>query len=147
MEKQEQLLVWIDEKLEEIRDKVASPSANFDRTEDEGYKGILDHFNRIHDKLFSFNNILIAGFFALIQLNTNLSHWIILFPIINLGVLVVIEWIMMETSRSKANIKNIPLNEINLTFSKWNNRSTNASLFAIVSTLVVIIFFIFYLMK
>ena len=30
--------------------------------EEEGIKNTLKHFDRIHDKLFTFNNILIAGY-------------------------------------------------------------------------------------
>ena len=36
---------------------------NFKNTETEGLKNILMYFGKIHDKLFTFNNILIAGFF------------------------------------------------------------------------------------
>lgn len=36
--------------------------SEFDNTTEQGKKNILKYFDRIHDKLFTFNNIMIAGF-------------------------------------------------------------------------------------
>ncbi|MBE0393065.1 hypothetical protein [Flavobacterium sp. PL002] len=78
---------------------------NFERTEIEGGKNILKYFDRIHDKLFAFNNILIAGFFALSKIENSISVKTILIPIINLCFLVFIEYQMMEKSRFESSIK------------------------------------------
>ena len=70
-----------DEKLDKIDD-------NLRKDEEEGIKNILKHFDRLHDKLFTFNNILIAGYFALSKLINSISPINIIIPIINLGILV-----------------------------------------------------------
>jgi len=36
-----------------------------DDAEEQGKKNILKYFDRLHDKLFTFNNIMIVGFFAI----------------------------------------------------------------------------------
>jgi hypothetical protein len=47
--------IMTDKELDEI-DKI------FRKTEEEGVKNILKYFDRIHDKLFTFNNVLIPPF-------------------------------------------------------------------------------------
>ena len=56
-----------DEELEEI-DK------NFKKTEEDGVKNILRYFDRIHDKLFTFNNIMIAGYLHYLNLPIQYPH-------------------------------------------------------------------------
>ncbi len=117
---------------------------NLTRTEEEGLKNILKHFDRIHDKLFTFNNILIAGFFALSKLETTISVKTIFIPIINLCFLIFIEYEMMEKSRFEASIKSQP-------FDKYDNhgkrikRTTWYSLLSILTTLIVTIIFLYFL--
>lgn len=40
-------------------------SENFNELERQGMRDILRYYDRIHDKLFSFNNMLIAGYFVI----------------------------------------------------------------------------------
>lgn len=118
---------------------------NFERTEIEGLKNVLKHFDRIHDKLFVFNNILIAGFFALSKIETSVSVKTILIPIINLCFLIFIEYEMMEKSRFEAFIKSQP-------FDKYDKhgmrikRTNWYSLLSIFTTLIVTSIFIYYLL-
>ena len=117
---------------------------NFTRTEEDGLKNLLKHFDRIHDKLFVFNNILIAGFFTLSKIDNSISVKTILIPIINLCFLIFIEYEMMEKSRFEASIKTKPIN----TFEKYYKRIERTnwySLASILSTLTVTIVFLFYL--
>lgn len=76
----------------------------FKRTEEEGFKNLLKHFDRIHDKLFTFNNILIAGYFALSKLDNKISVSTILIPIANLIILLLIEYKMMVKSKFESEI-------------------------------------------
>ena len=117
---------------------------NFTRTEEDGLKNLLKHFDRIHDKLFVFNNILIAGFFTLSKIDNSISVKTILIPIINLCFLIFIEYEMMEKSRFETSIKTKPIN----TFEKYYKRIERTnwySLASILSTLTVTIVFLFYL--
>jgi hypothetical protein len=116
---------------------------NFDKTAEKGQENILRYFNRIHDKLFMFNNILIAGYFALSQFDINVSIKTIIIPIINLVYLIFLEYKMMELSRSEANVKNIPINNLGKQlFSKYN-KVTLFSFGAILSTIFVTGYFLY----
>ena len=130
--------------FDEMERNVREIGERFDRTEQEGLKNMLKHFDRLHDKLFSFNNILIAGFFALSQFGKHVSPWTIIIPLINLGVLVFIEYRMMNKSRFEATIKNKTKEEI----KKWGKGINNTnfySLLSIVTTVIVTVIFLFYL--
>ncbi|MDQ0592556.1 hypothetical protein QFZ37_000925 [Chryseobacterium ginsenosidimutans] len=54
----------------------------------DGVRDVFKYFDRINDKLFNFNNILIAGFFALGKLKDDVPMWMIIFPIINLCIFI-----------------------------------------------------------
>lgn len=85
---------------------------NFDYTEEQGKNNILKYFDRIHDKLFIFNNILIVGFFTLSQISPKILIINILFPIVNLCFLIFIEYRMMQLSRTESYCKEIPINDL-----------------------------------
>lgn len=142
-----QRLEFIDETLDKIQRKVAPDHEHIENAEREGFAGILNYFDRIHDKLFAFNNILIGGFFALTQLHSIIPTWVILFPIINLGILVFVEYRMMELSRYKSNIKSVPISEIGDKLKKYSDQPTLYSLLTIISTACVLVLFMFYLLR
>ena len=119
---------------------------NFERTEIEGLKNILKHFDRIHDKLFTFNNILIAGFFALSKIENSISVKTVLIPIINLCFLMFIEYEMMEKSRFEASITTQNFDKFD-SHGRRISRTNWYSLLSIVSTLIVTIFFLWYLLS
>ncbi len=119
---------------------------NFDRTEVEGLKNILKHFDRIHDKLFTFNNILIAGFFAISKIENSISVKTILIPIINLCFLMFIEYEMMEKSRFEASIKSQNFDKFE-SHGRRISRTNWYSLCSIISTLIVTIIFLWYLLS
>jgi hypothetical protein len=63
-------------------------------------------FDRIHDKVFNFNNIMIAAYMALGTFPVDspiLQLWTVIFPIINLIFLIFIEVRQMEIHRFAAN--------------------------------------------
>jgi len=117
---------------------------NFNRTEQEGLKNILKHFDRIHDKLFTFNNILIAGFFALSKIENTISVKNIVIPILNLCFLIFIEYEMMEKSRFEASIKNQNFDKYDA-HGKRINRTNMYSLLSILTTLSVTVVFLYFL--
>lgn len=117
----------------------------FKKTEEEALKNMLKHFDRIHDKLFNFNNILIAGYFALSKLEKEISLATIFIPIANLIVLLYIEYKMMEKSRFESSITQKTPKEI----EQWGKRITRTnqySLLAICSTSIVTMWFLYYLL-
>ena len=124
-----------DKELDEI-DK------NLRRAEIEGVQNILRYFDRIHDKLFTFNNILIGGYFALSQIYDSFSVYEILFPLVNLAILLFIEYRMMEKSRFEANVRKKTKAEIDKHGMSIN--STNLySLLAIITTTIVVGIFVY----
>lgn len=124
-----------DDELEEI-DK------NSKKTEEEGAKNILKYFDRIHDKLFTFNNVLIAGYFALSKVVQEISVFNIIIPIVNLAFLIYLEYRMMEKSRFEAGIRNKNKEQIQR-HGTTINKTTLYSLSAIVSTSGVTLYFLY----
>ncbi|SJZ32047.1 hypothetical protein [Sediminibacterium ginsengisoli] len=117
----------------------------WEKQEEEGLKNTLKHFDRIHDKLFTFNNILIAGYFALSKLEKEISLSTILIPIANLMLLLFVEYRMMEKSRFESDIRKKPFADI----AKWGKsigKTNMYSLLCILSTGIVTIIFLAYLL-
>jgi hypothetical protein len=116
------------------------------KTEEEGLKNLLKHFDRLHDKLFTFNNILIAGYFALAKLENNISVFTILIPITNLIILLFVEYRMMQKCRFEAQITTRPMSEI----QKWGKGVSITNLYSLltmISTSMVTIMFLKYLLS
>ena len=131
--------------FEQMEKEANERDTRMKRTEEDGLRDIVKYFDRIHDNLFTYNNILIAAFFALAQFQLNISRWTILIPITNLWFLIYIDYRMMEKSRFEASIMSQP-------FDKYDNhgkkiRNTNLlSLFSIITTLLVTFAFLYYLL-
>lgn len=117
-----------------------------DDTEEQGKKNILKYFDRIHDKLFTFNNIMIAGFFTISKIDNNISIKNILIPIFNLIFLIFIEYRMMELSRAESNIKRMPISELPKKLYKRYNSVTLYSLGSIITTAIVTGIFLYYIL-
>jgi hypothetical protein len=114
------------------------------KTEEEGLKNILKYFDRIHDKLFTFNNILIAGFFTLSKIDNSISVKTIFIPIANLMVIIYVEYRMMEKSRYESEIMQKQMEEFEK-HGKNINKTNIYSLLTIVTTFIVTTFFLYYL--
>lgn len=112
--------------------------------EDAG-KNILNHFNRIHDRLFTSNNIFIAGYFALSRIEPKLNILIIIIPLLNLLFLIFIEYLMMEKSRNEYEIETLEIEEL-IDFVEKKDKKTNLySLLSLLSTFIVFICFLYLL--
>lgn len=118
---------------------------NIEYASENGKKNILKYFDRIHDKLFTFNNIMIGGFFALSKINEVISIVNILFPVCNLIILIFIEYRMMELSRAESYIKETPIDEIESKLFSRYGTVTLLSLLAIITTFVVTFIFLYFL--
>ncbi len=131
-----------DEEVLEIQKEVDEIDENFKRKERVGSQNILKYFDRIHDKLFTFNNILIAGYFALSQFFESFSIYGLIIPIANLCILLFIEYRMMEMSRFDAQVTKKTPEEINMN-GLAISRTNLYSLLTIFSTTVVVVIFLF----
>jgi hypothetical protein len=109
----------------------------FDEQEKTGKANTIKYFDRIHDKLFTFNNILIVGFFTISKIDSNVSIKYILFPITNLIILIFIEWYMMEISRTESNITKIPVSDFEKRLYGKYKKITHYSLLEIISTAII----------
>lgn len=124
-----------DKELDEI-------DGNLKRSEIEGVQNILKYFDRIHDKLFTFNNILIGGYFALSQIYDSFSIYGITVPLMNLAILLFIEYRMMEKSRFEADVRKKTSKEIKK-HGISINKTNLYSLLAILTTTIVVGIFIY----
>lgn len=132
--------------LEETFKEIDKTMASLEKKSYDGTRDILKYFDRIHDKLFTFNNIMIVGFFTISKLKNSVPIELIFVPLINLVILIYIEYKMMEKSRFEAGILDVNFDKV----SELGNMvtKTNAySILSIFSTLVVTLFFLFNLLK
>lgn len=113
-----------------------------EKREYDGVRDILKYFDRIHDKLFTFNNILIVGFFTISRIKNGIPIELILFPICNLGFLIFIEYRMMEKSRFDSAVMEKTVNEIEK-YGRKISLTNTYSLFSIFTTTAITIFFIY----
>ncbi|SHE65974.1 hypothetical protein [Chryseobacterium takakiae] len=146
-EETERLLKEIEQsriELEETFLDIDKTMASLEKKSYDGVRDIFKYFDRINDKLFNFNNILIAGFFAISKLKDDVPMWMIIFPIVNLGVFIFIEYMIMEKSRMEAYI----LENFNEERYRKNINKTNLYvLIAITTTSVVTLVFLYNLLK
>ena len=135
------------EEIEESLKEADEMINNFKEQEKQGLRDILRYYDRIHDKLFSFNNMLIAGYFVIIAIpNSQTNPWWILLPIFNMLNLVFVDYEMMEKSRFESAIMSKSQKEIQ-NHGKRISKTTWRSLFTIISTLIVTFVFVIQLIK
>lgn len=135
------------EKLDDIFNEVDEITKKFEEQEKQGQRDILRYYDRIHDKLFSFNNMLIAGYFVIIAMpHSNMSPWWMILPIINMLHLVFVDYKMMEKSRFESDIMNKSKKEI-YEYGKKISKTNFRSLLTIFLTLIITIIFIIQLIN
>lgn len=100
------------EDMWEIRNKLIPNAPNIEEAISSGKEGITRYFDRIHDSLSTYNNVLIAGYFTLIQLEKEIPVIAILIPVANLIVFIVINYLMMEYSRTNSSLGEMTLEQI-----------------------------------
>ena len=133
------------EELDDIMKEGEKRTARLERDEERAAGEIVKYFDRIHDNLFTYNNLLIGAFFALAQLHVTVSKWTIIIPVINLWFLIYVDYRMMEKARYEASIMSQPFD----TYDKHGKELTNTnllSLMSIITTMIVTIAFLYYLL-
>jgi len=99
-------------------------------------------FDKIHDRLFNFNSVLIAIFLVLGTFPYNkpiIELWTSVFPIANLLFLIYIEWRQMEIHRFASNEVNWTEKE-RIKHGKLISSQSLISLLSIITTIAIFIF-------
>lgn len=134
------------DEFDKISKDIEESLARFKAIEEKGKEKILHYFDRIHNNLFVFNNLLIIGFFTLSQMNVNVPNWTIIIPLVNLWFLIYIDYRLMEKSRFESDITNKSQLDIDK-YGKSINRTTLISLAAIFTTFLITAIFLYLLLK
>ena len=95
-----ELGIMTETELKEMDDRL-------NKVQEVGLSDLVKYFDRIHDKIFQLNTIIIGGYFALIAIQPKTSVWFITIPILNFFILLYVDYRMMEKSRLESNIKNL----------------------------------------
>ena len=118
----------------------------FERTEESGIADTQKYFDRIHDKLFSLNTLLIGGYFALIAIRKDVPSWSIIVPLINSGFLLLIDYRMMVRARIQASITIVDGKQRER-FGKIIHITNLSSLLSIYSTISVVVVFVYFILS
>lgn len=93
------------EKTSEMMEETNKLFDKSDRRVEYATNQIQNTFDRVHDKIFNFNNILIGAFLVLGTFPDNAPYvklWTIIFPIINMAFMIYIDIRQMEIHRYAA---------------------------------------------
>ena len=134
------------EDMREIRSKLIPNAPNIEEAISSGKDGITRYFDRIHDSLSTYNNVLIVGYFTLIQLGKEIPVVTILIPVCNLIVFIVINYLMMEYNRTNSNLGEMTIEQIRKVTERLH-KATQYSWITIISTLIVTVIFLYYLFR
>lgn len=132
----------IEQMLNDLDDRLSNYEKESGEIEKEGIKDTAKYFDRIHDKLFTFNNMLIVSYFVLIALpNSKTSPWYILIPVLNMLYLTFIDYRMMIRARFQSVIRNKNTQEINKSTSYMDKTNSHSLRTIFITVLVSVIFF------
>ncbi|MCL7987742.1 hypothetical protein M8998_07310 [Sphingobacterium sp. lm-10] len=118
----------------------------FEKLEDTGVADTQKYFDRMHDKVFSMNNILIAAYFALIAIRNDIPNWILIIPVANSIMLLNIDYRMLKRSRLQSRITTVPRTEIDR-YGRMQINTNWYSLLSIYSTIAVVLLFGYFLFQ
>jgi uncharacterized membrane protein len=110
------------------------------KTEESGLADLGKYFDRIHDKLFQLNTVILAAYFALIAIQKNTSVNFMLIPVLNIFLLLYVDFRMMKKSRLQSRIKSLKGTEIT-SYGKSIDTTNLYSLASILATAGVTLFF------
>jgi hypothetical protein len=114
-----------------------------ERKEEKGIEETIKYFDRIHDKLFSVNSILIGGYLALIAFKQNVPRTILIIPMLNFFLLIIVDYMLMEKSRSEASYGKFTSDSVKK-YGKHINKINYLSLLSILLTVTETLFFTYY---
>ncbi|MOA10254.1 hypothetical protein D3C78_1301370 [compost metagenome] len=118
----------------------------FERMEEAGIADTQKYFDRMHDKLFSLNSLLIAGYFALIAIRKDVPGWSIIIPTLNSVLLFYIDYRMLLRSRLQACITTLD-GKGRDKYGSIMQKTNLYSLLSIYSTIAVVLFFGYFLLS
>lgn len=118
----------------------------FERMEEAGIADTQKYFDRMHDKVFGLNNLLIAAYFALIAFRTDVPSWSLIIPLLNSILLLYIDYRMLKRARLQAKITKLTSQQIKM-YGKIQEGTNLYSLLSIFSTILVIIVFGYFLLS
>lgn len=119
-------------------------SEKVNRIELEGKNDAIKYLDRIHDNLMNYNNMLIAGFFALTQLQSSVPKWLIAVPVLNLLLILWINYRQMQQNRIAATFSSHHVSVLAAN-NKYISITNFFSKLSLLYTLVVTVMFFFYL--
>jgi len=134
----------IRQQTSEMMDETNKLFDKSDRRVEHATNQIQNTFDRVHDKIFNFNNILIGAFLVLGTFPNDTPHvklWTIIFPIFNMAFMIYIDIRQMEIHRYAAGEQewtDIERDEYGRKINK-QTRLSLLSLFLSVSCLVYLI--------
>lgn len=152
MEKSNKILKQILELLAKNEARISSKEITFEgdksiekaeREGEEASRKIQSTFDRIHDKLFTVNGILVASFFGLGKFpmdNPIISLWLAVLPISVLCYLFFLEQQQMEIYRHSSQRMNWNLDIDVAKYGRMIGRQNLQSLFAIIATFGLFIY-------
>jgi hypothetical protein len=122
-----ELGIMTDKELQEMDDRL-------NKTEESGLLDLVKYFDRIHDKLFQLNTVIVGAYFALIAIQKNTSVWFMLIPVLNVFLLLYVDYRMMEKSRLQSEIKSLGPKDI----TRYKRLIQNTNLYSLASILTTI---------
>ena len=134
-----ELGISTDEELKERQQRT-------ERMEESGIADTQKYFDRMHDKVFSLNNLIIAAYFALIAFRKDVSYWILVIPIINTLLLLCVDYRMLLRARLQANITNVSEKDRER-YGTIQTGNDLLSLLSIYSTIIILIVFGYFLIS
>jgi len=126
--------------------EIAERDESFKKMESDGIIDTQKYFDRMHDKIFNLNNMMIAAYFALIAFKQDVANWILFVPLFNLLALLKVDYLMLQRARIQANITSVGEKDLN----RYGTITKNANLYSllcILSTLIVLAVFCYFLIK
>jgi hypothetical protein len=118
----------------------------WERMEESGIADTQKYFDRMHDKVFSLNNLLIAAYFALIAIRKDVPNWSLVIPSLNSVLLLYVDYRMLLRARIQANITKVDA-ETREKYGSLQNGTNLYSLLSIFSTLAVLLIFGYFLLS
>lgn len=118
----------------------------FERIEETGIADTQKYFDRMHDKVFSLNDLLIAAYFALIAFRKDVPSWSLIIPSINSVLLLYVDYRMLLRARLQANITKVSENDRNR-YGAIQTGTNLYSLLSIYSTITVLLVFGYFLLS
>ncbi|GAA3976577.1 hypothetical protein GCM10022210_29180 [Mucilaginibacter dorajii] len=118
----------------------------WERIEESGIADTQKYFDRMHDKVFSLNNLLIAAYFALIAIRKDVPNWSLVIPSLNSVLLLYVDYRMLVRARIQGNITKVDAE----TREKYGSLQTGTNLYSLLSifsTLAVLLIFGYFLLS